>query len=164
MRTSSRSCMTSTLTLPGILWRVYTQGLDAKALVVPLESVGGKGCGERTISPAEYWQLLLQNKRSRHGTGLKEVVGRRASDDPLSTATDYFSLLLSTFYLLLLIIERVDVQRLSRLRNLYFRCNRSWRIARAAAAEPRHHRDILLAVHAVGDRESLRGGSQPRLP
>ena len=43
--------------------RVYTQGLDAKALVVPLESLHGKGCGERTISRAEYWEWLLQNKR-----------------------------------------------------------------------------------------------------
>ncbi len=48
-----------------------------------------------------------------------------------------------------------DIQRLAALRDLDVRRDRRRHISRAAAAQPGHHRDVLLSIHAVGNREAL---------
>src|SRR5215213_6787412 len=55
-----------------------------------------------------------------------------------------------------LLRKREDVERLSALRDLDVRHNRCGHVARAAAAEARHHGDVLTPVDAEAHRIALR--------
>ena len=63
-----------------------------------------------------------------------------------------------------LIWQLEHVQRVAVRRMLDLRRDRPRHAARAAAAEPRRDRDVLLAAGAERDRESLHRRAEPRLP
>src|SRR5258706_4037111 len=60
--------------------------------------------------------------------------------------------------------QRKNIQLLAALRDLDVECDRGRTVAGATATEPGHYRDVLLSIHAIGDRETLYRRSKPRFP